>query len=639
MNTEPANFLQEKLRIFDLIKSKSESAQEELVSYLKKARDLDFTRAGFTAAANALYKNYMIFSIDPEEAEGEFKQHLIELVGNDTRVSLLQVAAEAGNLHCVTILANEVPQYILDSSGNNAPIMIALNKQYEEYNLVGGYPKKGLGTPYYEIIKCLAEHGADVNCNYASTPPLHCSTWNADIDMADLLLKNGATIFPRQILNDTPLHMACNLRQSEENGTELQEKLLKRLLEENLDIDQKDFQGNTALNIAAAEGLTPIISILLKAGAAIDLANNSRITPLMSAASNNHLGAVMALIEAGADLYLENDNRETAYGCVKGNDINGVKSYLGTIQTKCNNFSAIASEISDNYVTYERLYELVSEAILSNPEKREARLEKTYIGAQNSLHEYYLGVLSTLNQTLTMAVVGMSKETTPENVTKSIASFITAVLGFAPVVGSTARGIARGVKTAIDAAVDIRIDRRVNRLRSLIPGSSTENVSKISENIARTLSIGMEDYAPDSLELVRMPLLISQYNKFRDWLEAKQLISEYHKLGVLHASILLSYATTGKLTPTTFKSDETILPLIQEHISVDSVRAKRQHIYEAGTPSSSPTVAVGLAFFSGSQSASGVANTGDPTTEPEANSINATTNNKRRKRGFRCPIL
>ena len=79
------------------------------------------------------------------------------------------------------------------------------------------------------------------------------------------------------------------------------------------DVDLVDNEkGFTALMLAAQEGHTEIVELLLKNKANVDLANNERSTALMFATQNGHKEIVQLLLTKTADVNLKNSQGRTA---------------------------------------------------------------------------------------------------------------------------------------------------------------------------------------------------------------------------------------------------------------------------------------------------------------------------------------
>jgi ankyrin repeat protein len=78
-------------------------------------------------------------------------------------------------------------------------------------------------------------------------------------------------------------------------------KLLKSLLNQGARVNAMDAFGNTALLLAAREGATETVRLLLKAGARVD-GRDGAMTPLAAAAFGGHTSTARLLIKNGADL-------------------------------------------------------------------------------------------------------------------------------------------------------------------------------------------------------------------------------------------------------------------------------------------------------------------------------------------------
>lgn len=80
-----------------------------------------------------------------------------------------------------------------------------------------------------------------------------------------------------------------------------------------VDLNAKTYKGETAVMVAAMEGHTNVVHMLIEAGAAINDQNvYGRHTPLILAALQGHLDTVTVLIESGADKSLKNQFGKTA---------------------------------------------------------------------------------------------------------------------------------------------------------------------------------------------------------------------------------------------------------------------------------------------------------------------------------------
>lgn len=70
--------------------------------------------------------------------------------------------------------------------------------------------------------------------------------------------------------------------------------------------DVQNAEGETALQISAANGYVNIVTFLLNKGASVDLSNNYGWTPLMHAARYGHVEIVSLLIRKKAKINISN---------------------------------------------------------------------------------------------------------------------------------------------------------------------------------------------------------------------------------------------------------------------------------------------------------------------------------------------
>lgn len=131
---------------------------------------------------------------------------------------------------------------------------------------------------------------------------LDAVTFN-DISLLKQDIANGCDVNYRNSLGSTALHIAAS------NGYTGSMILL---IENGAAVDSLDNLKKMPLHEAAEQNKVEAIEILLKNGAAIDAKSNGGYTPLITAATLGHLSAVKALAEAGADVLITDDNQRTA---------------------------------------------------------------------------------------------------------------------------------------------------------------------------------------------------------------------------------------------------------------------------------------------------------------------------------------
>ena len=101
-------------------------------------------------------------------------------------------------------------------------------------------------------------------------------------------------------LEENPQTPAALLRAAAYNGDSV---LVRRLIDEGVDVNVWDNWGRTALSFASREGHVEVVRILVTANAWVDPHEDYDTfeTPLIAAAEEGHLEIVKCLIAAGAD--------------------------------------------------------------------------------------------------------------------------------------------------------------------------------------------------------------------------------------------------------------------------------------------------------------------------------------------------
>jgi len=84
------------------------------------------------------------------------------------------------------------------------------------------------------------------------------------------------------------------------------------MLQQGLDVNQRDSVGNTPLLFAARYGRTSLVDYLLDHGADVDAETFSGITPLQETIRRGNMDVLRALLAAGADVGHEDGHHENA---------------------------------------------------------------------------------------------------------------------------------------------------------------------------------------------------------------------------------------------------------------------------------------------------------------------------------------
>lgn len=183
----------------------------------------------------------------------------------------------------------------------------------------------GLHTPlmraayrgHYEVMKMLIDAGADVNAVHSTTHSVLYHALESEqlrAEMIQLLLDAGVN------LNPPPLFRAIQSFHTEDEKSEVP-KIMEMLIDAGADVNVRDQSGFTPLIYAACRpGNNPLIEILLRSGAEINATVEvSGFTALAFAVTMKHTETVRLLIKAGADLELPDNSGNTPLMRAKSN--------------------------------------------------------------------------------------------------------------------------------------------------------------------------------------------------------------------------------------------------------------------------------------------------------------------------------
>lgn len=174
-----------------------------------------------------------------------------------------------------------------------------------------------------EIVQCLVEHGADVNAaDNRNRTPLFEAVAGAGKQMAALLLDHGADPSARDSAGRNLL-MECCINHPD---------LVEYAFEWDIDIEQRDSAGKTALILASEWGAMNAVALLLARGANANATDHSGCTALMYSARGSavadegvYVGIAQSLLKAGADPTLHSHDGKSAINFARmGDEIAGV---------------------------------------------------------------------------------------------------------------------------------------------------------------------------------------------------------------------------------------------------------------------------------------------------------------------------
>jgi cytohesin len=143
--------------------------------------------------------------------------------------------------------------------------------------------------------------------NKSHLTPLHLASLYGRLDIARVLLDNGATANPEDKFGRTPLHLVVDGKYHFERD---RLRFAQLLLEHGADTNAQDEDDATPLHLASYDGRIEIVRVLLDHGAAANSKDNQDRTALHSVAegryhySKDHDGIRVAqlLLERGADV-------------------------------------------------------------------------------------------------------------------------------------------------------------------------------------------------------------------------------------------------------------------------------------------------------------------------------------------------
>ncbi|WYZ39892.1 hypothetical protein EsH8_IV_000233 [Colletotrichum jinshuiense] len=146
-----------------------------------------------------------------------------------------------------------------------------------------------------DLITILIQEG-ECDVNEASSwgrSALFYACWNGSVDIAAMLLRNGADATFADKDGRTPMYAA-----SDQGHVEV----VKLLLENGADITVESKNGWTPANIASQNGHIEVVKLLLENGADIAVTTNDGWTPVNIASEYGHIEVVKLLLENGADI-------------------------------------------------------------------------------------------------------------------------------------------------------------------------------------------------------------------------------------------------------------------------------------------------------------------------------------------------
>ncbi|ETE67822.1 Fibronectin type 3 and ankyrin repeat domains protein 1, partial [Ophiophagus hannah] len=172
------------------------------------------------------------------------------------------------------------------------------------------------------LVQVLVEHGADVNLkNTSGKDSLMIACFAGHLDIVHYLRSQGASWLSRDFGGCTAMHWATDGGHCD---------VIDWMIQDGCEVDSRDsgLEWTPLLRLCALSGKTDVATILINAGANVNVKDKDGKTPLMVAALNNHEDLVALLLEKGADPDIKNEFGKGALDMAKGLNRQSVVSII-----------------------------------------------------------------------------------------------------------------------------------------------------------------------------------------------------------------------------------------------------------------------------------------------------------------------
>ena len=172
------------------------------------------------------------------------------------------------------------------------------------------HPRLPEAVPLYYASLCgfcglmehlISVHSSDIHRRGGShTTPLHAASVKGHLDVASLLLKNGADPNSHDIVGRVPLHRASQGGQQVMVESSLE--IARLLVNSGANVNVPDDEDETPLHAAARSGFSDIAELLVESGASLHVGNMYQQTSLHMACRNGKLDVSRFLIDRGSNI-------------------------------------------------------------------------------------------------------------------------------------------------------------------------------------------------------------------------------------------------------------------------------------------------------------------------------------------------
>lgn len=181
------------------------------------------------------------------------------------------------------------------------------------------------------IIRALLDSGMDVNLDINGDSLLFIAAAEASVNAVKLLIERGADVNKKNEQGDTPLLVACNASfvGNDDQIANLVTVVHDLIEEGEANPNIVDILGNSPLMVACKTGLTAVAILLVDYDDVdVNLKNNEGNTALIIASEKGNVDIVRELVSAGvnADKTITNNAGKTAYDVATNEEIKALVS-------------------------------------------------------------------------------------------------------------------------------------------------------------------------------------------------------------------------------------------------------------------------------------------------------------------------
>jgi ankyrin repeat protein len=226
------------------------------------------------------------------------------------------VAAHHGHLNVVKLLLESGADVNLRTSMNQSPLDVAsVGGNHEVTRYLADHmgvtnPLDGIDVTRFENRVTTSESSGIVNPTNMPLPggltitSLHDASAEGSVEIVRSLLDQGVDVNQRDAYHRTALHMASQKGKLE---------VAKLLIKYGADVNCRDKEGWTPLHVASRFGYCDIAELLLDHSADVNVTQQDLFTPLHLASWSSNLKVVRLLLKRGANIHVRNIDGRTPY--------------------------------------------------------------------------------------------------------------------------------------------------------------------------------------------------------------------------------------------------------------------------------------------------------------------------------------